>query len=171
MAATRARSPSRGAPRYSRGPLPRERYLPGRGPRPACEPAGAAAEAARFDPRAWWRCEAFLRGVDLWNRGFYWEAHEAWEAPWRAAGRASAAGRLLQGLILLAGAALKRALGADLAARRLAARGSARLRASDAPQPGFDPLRFAAQVEAWVAGTAPEPPRLRLVRAPGRSAR
>jgi hypothetical protein len=155
-------------PRYSRGPLPRDRYLPGRGPRPAPEPDATPAPAARFDPRAWWRCEGFLRGADLWNRAFFWEAHEAWEGPWRRAGRASAAGRLLQGLILLAAAGVKRETGAHGAARRLAARGAARLRG--APAAGFDPVRFAADVEAWVAGALPAPPLLRLDRASARRA-
>jgi uncharacterized protein len=115
-----------------------------------------AATAVGLD----WTAEGFRRGAELWNRGRFWEAHEAWEQPWRAVGRHSAAGRFLQGLILLAAAGVKRQGGAQAVARRLAARGARRLR--DVPGvPGFDAPAFAAEVERWVGGAAPEPPRLR----------
>ena len=137
-------------PRYSERPLPVRRHLPGRSPRPP-EPAPRDAGPA-FDPDAWWACEGFLHGADLWNRRFFWEAHEAWEEPWRAAGRQSEVGRFLQGLILLAAAAVKRELGAPGPARRLAARGARRLRAARPAGPRFDAPAFAAAVEAWIAG-------------------
>src|SRR5688572_3026853 len=114
------------------------------------------ASAAGFD----WRSEGFRRGAELWNRGRYWEAHEAWEEPWRAAGRHSAAGRFLQGLILLAAAGVKRQGGAQAVARRLAARGARRLRDAHFVA-GFDAATLAAGVERWVEGVAPVPPRLR----------
>ena len=55
----------------------------------------------KFDP------DSLLWGMDLFNQGYYWEAHEAWEALWRAAIRGSAEHNLLQGLILLAAAGVK----------------------------------------------------------------
>jgi hypothetical protein len=145
-------------PRYSRRALPAQRHLPGRTPRPRASDAGAAP----LDLYAPWRCEAFLHGVDLWNRRFFWEAHEAWEDPWRAAGRESPLGRFLQGLILLAAASLKHELGAPGPARRLAARGARRLRSKPGVEPPFDATSFAAAVEAWVSGLRSGPPRLHL---------
>lgn len=149
-------------PRYTVRPLPARRHLPGRGPRPDDTEEGLHASAARFDPRAWWTCESFLYGIDLWNRHFFWEAHEAWEKPWRAAGRDTPLGRFLQGLILLAAAALKQELGARQPARRLAARGARRLREARVAKPCFDVPAFAAAVEAWTHGTRPTPPLLQL---------
>jgi hypothetical protein len=111
---------------------------------------------------AWWTREDFLRGAELWNRRLYWEAHEAWEAPWRAAGRETPLGRFLQGLILLAAAGVKHERGAPGPARRLAARGARRLRDAGVPGPPFDALAFAKAVEAWVGGARSAPPRLRL---------
>jgi hypothetical protein len=99
-----------------------------------------------------------LRGAELWNRGLYWEAHEAWEGPWRAAGRHSPAGRFFQGLILLAAAALKHERGAPTTARRLAARGARALAGAQAAPPPFDAPGFAAAVAAWLAGERPAPP-------------
>ena len=45
--------------------------------------------------------------LDLFNGGFYWEAHEAWEGFWHALGRTSPEARFVQGLIHLAAAAVK----------------------------------------------------------------
>lgn len=44
----------------------------------------------------------FRRGVELFNRGEFWHAHEAWEAEWLATSGDRA--QLLQGLIQLAAA-------------------------------------------------------------------
>jgi hypothetical protein len=148
------------ARRYASRPLPRWRHLPGRTPRPV--EAAPRVPPARFDPAAWWSCEDFRYGADLWNRRFFWEAHEAWETPWRAAGRGTSLGRFLQGLILLAAAAVKHEVGARGPARRLGARGARRLREARGVEPPFDAPAFAAAVEAWVAGARATPPRLRL---------
>lgn len=155
-------SPHGGAPpRYSERPLPLQRYLPGRTPRPRTPDAAGAEVAARFDASEPWGGDAFLHGVDLWNHRYFWEAHETWEDPWRAAGREAPLGRFLQGMILLAAAALKREVGAERAAQRLAARGARRL-AQSGLRPPFDAPGFAAGVEAWVAGRRAAPPLLRL---------
>ena len=45
--------------------------------------------------------------ADLLNHGFYWEAHEAWETLWHAAGRKGEIADFLKGLIKLAAAAVK----------------------------------------------------------------
>jgi uncharacterized protein len=60
-----------------------------------------------LDPRAWVRSPAYLEGVDLFNHGYYWEAHEAWEALWNAAARVGPTAEFLKGLIKLAAAGVK----------------------------------------------------------------
>jgi hypothetical protein len=45
--------------------------------------------------------------VDLFNHGYYWEAHEQWESLWHACGRKGPVANLLQGLIRLAAAGVK----------------------------------------------------------------
>jgi Domain of unknown function (DUF309) len=61
--------------------LPPYAYLPGKNPHPVRDPAGhsyhvkpipVAAEVSLSS-------DAFLWGLDLFNHGYYWEAHEAWE--------------------------------------------------------------------------------------------
>ena len=49
----------------------------------------------------------WLYALDLFNGGWYWEAHEAWEGFWNALGRTTPEARLVQGLIHLAAAAVK----------------------------------------------------------------
>ena len=93
-------------------PLPPYAYLPGRTPHPTRDPEGHsyAAEAARAEapgPDAWRDCGDYLYGIDLFNHGFFWEAHEAWEGLWVACGRKGATASYLQGLINLAAAGFK----------------------------------------------------------------
>jgi hypothetical protein len=147
-------------PRYANRPLPAQRHLPGRTPRPRT--AAAPPAGVRFAAATWWLCEDFRHGVDLWNRRYFWEAHEAWEEPWRAAGRDTPPGRLLQGFILLAAAAVKHEVGASGPARRLAARAARCLRQARDASPHVDAHAFAAAVEHWLSGARPDPPLLRL---------
>ena len=88
-------------------------YVPGGPwPHPISSPAGhsagerlaSVAPIVGDDPSS---SALFLRGVDLFNAGYYWEAHEAWEALWHAHGRVGATATLLKGLILLAAAGVK----------------------------------------------------------------
>jgi predicted metal-dependent hydrolase len=57
------------------------------------------------------REHAMRRGVDLFNHGYFWEAHEAWEDPWRSEPRESPRKIYFQSLIRLAAAALKLRIG------------------------------------------------------------
>jgi predicted metal-dependent hydrolase len=86
-------------------PFPEYSYVPGLWPRPR---APVAAEAAPLPtPEQWRSCEPFLFGIDLFNHGFYWEAHEEWESLWHAAGRKGLHADFFKGLIQLAVAGVK----------------------------------------------------------------
>lgn len=120
------------APRYlPELPLPPYAYLPGRFPHPTRDrgghgnpvPAGPVVCPA---PLAWRDDVVYLRGVDLFNHGYYWEAHEAWEALWHACGRRGEVAELLRGLILLAGAGFMARRERDRGRARLAAAAAAR---------------------------------------------
>lgn len=151
-------------PRYSTRPLPPYRYIPGRAPHPLRDPAGHShgaqlGAAPEFDPARWARSEALRYAVDLFNHGYYWEAHEALEGLWVAVGRHTPAGRFLQGLIQVAVGQLKAVQGHRDAAARLTDEGLAKLGA--APMFGVDPRALRPQVEARLAGRGP-PPRITL---------
>lgn len=111
-------------------PLPAYAYLPGMTPHPVRDPRGHSYGrlAGRRGlpspaPASWARAPEWRYGVDCFNAGFFWEAHESWETLWGCAVRDSAPARLLQGLIQIAAALLKIRLGSAAAAASLAARG------------------------------------------------
>ena len=51
--------------------------------------------------------DVFLWGLDLFNHGYYWEAHEAWEGLWQVVDRGVPSRMLFKGLILLSAAGVK----------------------------------------------------------------
>ena len=92
--------------------LPPYAYVPGHWPHPTRDPEGHAfgrdeGPAAPLEPELWRENPIWLEGIELFERGYYWEAHEAWERLWIAAGRKGATGELLSGLIKLAAAGIK----------------------------------------------------------------
>jgi len=59
------------------------------------------------DPANWQASAEYLRGIELFNHGYYWESHEVWESLWHAAGRTGPIADFLKGLIALAAAGVK----------------------------------------------------------------
>lgn len=101
-----------GRPRYTRSELPPYSYVPGHAPHPVSHPAGhmhgeTHQNAEPLQPDDWQSSGEYLYGIDLFNHGYYWEAHEAWESLWHAAGRKGQLADFLKGLIKLAAAAVK----------------------------------------------------------------
>ena len=87
-------------------------FIPGRSPHPIRDPAGhlfgrTLELPPPLDPERWQDSRAYLHGIDLFNHGYYWEAHEEWEGLWRAAGRTESIADFLKGLIKLAAAGVK----------------------------------------------------------------
>jgi predicted metal-dependent hydrolase len=64
-------------------------------------------QAVPLDPQRWQENSTYLYAIDLFNHGFYWEAHETWEGLWHAAGRRGVTADFLKGLIQLAAAGVK----------------------------------------------------------------
>ena len=104
-------------------PLPTAPHRPGSGSAPDMAPLERAKDSApaRTDPEAWRENTAYRYGWHLFDEGFYWEAHEVWEAVWLACRPNSRERLVLQALIQLANARLKAAMGQPRAVRRLAA--------------------------------------------------
>jgi uncharacterized protein len=90
-------------PRLARNlKLPRYAFVPGESAHPRRAEPGAHGLAEPEDETV-----AVLFGIDLFNHGYFWEAHEIWEGPWRAAPEGSDRRLFLKALIRLAAAALK----------------------------------------------------------------
>jgi uncharacterized protein len=93
-------------------PFPPYAFVPGRNPHPVSDPAGHShgetpSAAEPLDPQHPQASPEFLFAIDLFNHGYYWEAHESWESLWHAAGHAGPVAVLLKGLIKLAAAGVK----------------------------------------------------------------
>ena len=101
-------------------PLPPYAHIPGVTPHPLRDPAGHSyreSDSSAPDtspsppaPLTWAGLPAhseFQWAVQLFNAGYYWESHEAWESLWHAAGRKGAIADFLKGLIKLAAAGVK----------------------------------------------------------------
>ena len=148
-------------------PFPPYAYLSGRFPHPVRDPRGHSYQPASGSPSVGATDpNAVVWGMDLFNHGYYWEAHEAWEAPWRAAERDTPERNLLQGLILLAAMGLKLRERKLEAARRHGERAASFLgRAAGASagaldtRLGLSPACLAALAENAVpqVGTAADP--------------
>ncbi|MGD9646818.1 MAG: DUF309 domain-containing protein [Pirellulales bacterium] len=107
--------------------LPPYSYVPGRFPHPLSDPAGhsfaeRSESVAPLDPNRWRESRHFCRALRLFDAGYYWEAHEAWEALWLAAGRTGPDATALKALIKLAAAGVKARAGNADGVRRHARR-------------------------------------------------
>lgn len=127
-------------------PWPPRRYLPGEYPRPAYPPLETGVQAAAD----WRHDQAYLRGADLFNRAYWWEAHEAWEERWRQAENPC---RLyIQGLIQIAAGLLKWHLGNRRGQQILWTKGRAKLTDTATITPrymGLDLPAFLLRLDAF----------------------
>lgn len=112
-----------GPPRYSRLELPRWSCLPSHIASADFERLRAATDgmAEKLDAETVAQERAFRYGADLFNAGFFWEAHEVWEPVWMALPPNSRARQGCQALIQAANACLKLRFGRAKAFGRLAA--------------------------------------------------
>ena len=165
--------------RRSTGELPPYRHVPGLTPHPVRDPAGHSHGAV---PRPldlsseellenWSKCEPYLLGIDLFNRAYFWEAHEVWEEAWNAVGHRSMPGRLLQGMIQVSAALLKRHMEVPRGAEGNFRKAGAHL---DAAQSSIGPTVLGVDLPDWrkrarayLDGTSEEFPFLRLVGSSG----
>lgn len=144
--------------RYSRRPLPPYRFVAGETPHPERDPRGhmvgqAETESEPLRSDSWARNQDYLYAVDLFNHGFYWEAHVYWERLWKLAEPESAERALLQALVQLAAARVKKTTdgaGGGVKSLANASRNLERVRAL-APQGrfmGLDLSRLLDEMEA-----------------------
>ena len=105
----------------------------------------------------------FHRGLELFNRGEFFDAHEVLEDVWRAAPAGEK--KFLQGLIQVAVGLHHYSRGNGVGARSLLARAHKNLSAYPARQGGIDLAGLRVQVEEWVGAlengkTTPALPRI-----------
>ncbi len=140
-------------PRLTTRFFPPYAFVPGMHPHPISDPSGhrcgddaddvAPADVAAIRQSHRW-------AVDLFNHGYYWESHEAWERLWILAGRRGPQADFLKGLIKLAAAAVKARQGQSQGVRRHAQRAAElfQIAADDRTFPNPNDLGLAPQ---WLA--------------------
>lgn len=107
--------------------LPAYAYIPGAGlPHPLRDPRGHSHGRKRtsppgLNPENWSTHRNYLMGLDLFNYGYYWEAHEEWDRLWKSSGPDSLTGKFLKGLVKLSAAGVKVREGSIHGVRRHAA--------------------------------------------------
>ncbi len=146
-------------PRYSSQAFPPYTFVPGENPHPVRDPEGHSYgqlehAAVEFDPEHWQDCDEYLYGIDLFNHGYWWEAHEALEGVWIAAGRTTQIGYFIQGLIQVAVALLKQHQTFTDVAQRMAADGLDKMHLINSEFLGIDVPTFKQQVHAFIKAPA-----------------
>ena len=134
-------------------------------PHPCNDPRGhsyglSEPKPAPLEPDRWRESEDYLFGIDLFNHGYYWEAHEAWEGLWVAAGKRGRVAEFLKGLIKLTAAGVKVRQGRVEGIRKHSARAVEHFRKTAAgfeagERTGEDP-RFAGLSLDWLEAFAGE---------------
>ena len=141
-------------PRYTQSPFPKYRYVPKTLPHPEIHPEGhsygkKSPPEEFIVPENWPQNETYLYGVDLFNHGYWWEAHEAWEKVWMTTPKLDCYGQFLQGLIQWSAALLKLYSGNQKGFEKLLEEGKKRLEfcLKETPHKHFMGLRLAEWME------------------------
>lgn len=93
--------------------LPRYTHVPGAGtPHPYRDPRGHSHDRKPLQCKPliehrWAENRSYLLGLDLFNLGFYWEAHDEWDRLYKVTTADTLEGRFLKGLVKMAAAGMK----------------------------------------------------------------
>jgi hypothetical protein len=143
--------------------LPRLAHVPGTGTEPDRAPLEAVkALVPRPATAAGWEAnEPYRYGAALCLNGFFWEAHEVWEAVWLACPPNSRERLLLRGLIQVANALLKSKMERRNAAQRLFGEAAGlveecRIGRAESELMGVDLQDLSRALAGALAGTEPE---------------
>jgi len=155
-------------PRYTDRPFPSYRFVPGKAPHPTRDPDGHSynktpEKLEPFEIDQWQYCDEYLYGIDLFNHGYWWEAHEALEAVWIAAGRQTETGQFIQGLIQVAVAHLKKFQGFNDVAKRMSTEGLEKMKRIKGIYFGIDVSTFRSAVESYFSGENKMPVIIKLI--------
>lgn len=159
---------NRDIPRYNIRSLPTYRHLPFQNPHPFLDEDGHSYgekldPVEGFGPDTWMDCEEYLYSIDLFNNGFWWEAHERLKQVSLGAGRESEAGRFIQGLIQVTAGLLKHFMEENAPARALADMGLSNLKVGQNPYLGIDVAALNDAVNACLDEENSAYPGIRLV--------
>ncbi len=153
--------------RYTELPLPGRKYIPGLGIHPEKHPQGSqvpdlSLDEVSFTDNSWKRSRRYLYGIDLFNAGYWWEAHEVLEELWIQCGRTTQVARFLQGIIQVSAALLKFSISNPRGAKRLKSRALEKLELHSGVFLGIDVDVLVSQLTKYIEGEQIHPPRIEL---------
>ena len=156
--------------RYTNFELPSRKFIPGKGIHPDKDPTGPhipkiEMDQEKLNPSNWQRSENFLYAIDLFNNGYWWEAHEVLEKLWVQTGKTTPIAIFLQGLIQISAALLKDSQSLSRGSAKLLEKGLPKIQLQTGLFLGIDGSEFASEIEAYFAkgSSAPFPPRIQLI--------
>ena len=154
-------------PNYTDRKLPGYRHLPFQNAHPFLDKGGHSygeklTPAEGFNAENWLKSEEYLYCIDLFNNGFWWEAHERLKYTSMAAGQDSETNHFIRGLIQIAAALLKHFMGEEGGAQTLAKMGIETLRKKEGIFLGIDITTLTDQVEECLKSAEGKYPRIRL---------
>ena len=154
--------------RYTDRDFPGYKHTPGRTPHPTRDPEGHSYDRPKLDlpdlnEADWRKCDEYLFGIDLFNAGYWWEAHEVLEGLWHAAGIGTPAAHVMQAVIQCAAAHLQASTGRPRGAKRLLQHAEKHVMWREGRQLGLDLVGMLADSGAFVLGDSDRPARLALI--------
>lgn len=154
-------------PRYSEKRLPKYRHLPFRNLHPFLDRGGHSygeklTSPESFSPENWADSKDYRYCIDLFNHGFWWEAHERLKYLSMAAGRETETGQFIQGLIQVAAALLKHFMDEEGGAQTLAQLGIENLNKKEGTYLGIEVKTLIQQVEECLESKDGRYPRIIL---------
>ena len=153
--------------RYTNISFPDRKYIPGQGIHPKKHPNGShipdlPAEMKLFDADTWRISQRYLYGIDLFNFGYWWEAHEVLEELWIQTGRSTLTAKFIQGIIQISAALLKNSQIVQQRSSQLAGKGLSKLRLQSGIFLGLNVEEFAEKVEKYFAKESSSLPQIIL---------
>ncbi len=153
--------------RYTDRPLPDYRHLPFQNAHPFLDEGGHSfgeklVPPDSFTPENWQQCSDYLYCIDLFNYGFWWEAHERLKHLCIAAGRESETGQFIQGLIQISAALLKHFMQEEQGAETLAALGLKNLQKTAGVYLGIEVTALVVQVQECLKSREAKYPQIQL---------
>ncbi len=153
--------------RYTTISFPDRKYIPGQGIHPKKDPKGShipeiPSDTTKFDTDTWRISQQYLYAIDLFNFGYWWEAHEVLEDLWIQTGRTTLIAKFIQGIIQISAAFLKDSQSVPRGASRLAAKGLSKLRLRSGIFLGLNVEEFGEKVVRYLAGECSSPPQIIL---------
>ena len=153
--------------RYSKYPFPKRKYIPGKSVHPRKAPhlyqiPELPQAILTNDKDSWLKCERYLYAIDLFNYGYWWEAHEILEGLWMRAGRKTELALFIQGIIQIAAGLLKDSQGQGRGAALLSTKGLEKLKRQSGFFLGIDVDKFTEDIYCYFSETNPLPPRILL---------